>query len=140
MYLNTELFSHQRGQSNIGYIKVKKGDLILSAQNLHLGNANVNLRFEHGIISPAYKVYELNDCNAYFAQAWVKQDETKNYFLSATTEGASICRKNVVWEWLYEQPFLIPSITEQETIGQYFFYLDNLITLHQRELYNINLG
>ena len=57
MYLNSELFSHFRGSSNIGYLKVKKNDLILSAQNLHLGNCNVNLRFEHGIISPAYKVY-----------------------------------------------------------------------------------
>ena len=44
MFLNSELFSHQRGLSNIGYLKIKKGDLILSAQNLHLGNANVNLR------------------------------------------------------------------------------------------------
>lgn len=47
MYLNSELFSHFRGSSNIGYLKVKKNDLILSAQNLHLGNCNVNLRFEH---------------------------------------------------------------------------------------------
>ena len=48
MFLNSELFSHFRGSSNIGYLKVKKNDLILSAQNLHLGNCNVNLRFEHG--------------------------------------------------------------------------------------------
>ena len=133
MYLNTELFSHQRGQSNIGYIKVKKGDLILSAQNLHLGNANVNLRFEHGIISPAYKVYEPIECDASFAQAWVKQEKTKDYFLSATTEGASVCRKNVVWEWLYNQPFVLPNIDEQQQIGAFFRNLDHLITLHQRE-------
>ena len=50
MYLNSELFSHFRGSSNIGYLKIKKNDLILSAQNLHLGNCNVNLRFEHGIV------------------------------------------------------------------------------------------
>ena len=50
MFLNTELFGHQRGKSNIGYLKINYGTLILSAQNLHLGNANVNLRFEHGII------------------------------------------------------------------------------------------
>lgn len=59
VYLNSELFGHQRGASNIGYKKIKKNMLILSAQNLHLGNANVNLRFEHGLISPAYKVYEI---------------------------------------------------------------------------------
>ena len=28
MFLNSELFSHFRGSSNIGYLKVKKNDLI----------------------------------------------------------------------------------------------------------------
>ena len=132
MYLNTELFSHQRGKSNIGYIKIRKGDLILSAQNLHLGNANVNLRFDHGIISPAYKVYELNKCDPLFAQSWVKREKTKDYFLAATTEGASLCRKNVVWSALYNQPFLIPNNLEQKKIGSFFNGLDITITLHQR--------
>ncbi len=134
MYLNSELFSHFRGASNVGYLKVKKNDLILSAQNLHLGNCNVNLRFEHGIISPAYKVYELVDCNPLFMQAWVKRDSTKNFFLRASTEGASVCRKNIVWEELYKQELLVPDIEEQKKIGAYFDYLDHLITLHHRKL------
>ena len=133
MYLNSELFSHFRGSSNIGYLKVKKNDLILSAQNLHLGNCNVNLRFEHGIISPAYKVYELVDCNPLFMQAWIKRDSTKDFFLRASTEGASVCRKNIVWEELYKQELLVPNIEEQKKIGAYFDNLDRLITLHQRK-------
>ena len=92
---------------------MKKNDLILSAQNLHLGNCNVNLRFEHGIISPAYKVYELVDCDPLFMQAWVKQDKTKDFFLKASTEGASVCRKNIVWEELYKQELSVPKIDEQ---------------------------
>ena len=132
MFLNSELFSHFRGSSNIGYLKIKKNNLILSAQNLHLGNCNVNLRFEHGIISPAYKVYELVECNPLFMQAWVKQDTTKEFFLRASTEGASVCRKNIVWEELYKQTLPVPKIDEQEKIGEYFASLDNLITLHQR--------
>ena len=133
MFLNSELFSHFRGSSNIGYLKVKKNDLILSAQNLHLGNCNVNLRFEHGIISPAYKVYELINCDPLFMQAWVKQDKTKDFFLKASTEGASICRKNIVWEELYKQELPVPKINEQVKIGAFFQNLDNLITLHQRK-------
>ena len=134
MFLNSELFSHFRGSSNIGYLKVKKNDLILSAQNLHLGNCNVNLRFEHGIISPAYKVYELINCDPLFMQAWVKQDKTKDFFLKASTEGASVCRKNIVWEELYKQELPVPKINEQVKIGAFFQNLDNLITLHQRKL------
>lgn len=132
MFLNSELFSHFRGSSNIGYLKVKKNDLILSAQNLHLGNCNVNLRFEHGIISPAYKVYELINCDPLFMQAWVKQDKTKDFFLKASTEGASACRKNIVWEELYKLELPVPIINEQVKIGAFFQNLDNLITLHQR--------
>ena len=133
MYLNSELFSHFRGSSNIGYLKIKKNDLILSAQNLHLGNCNVNLRFEHGIISPAYKVYELVGCNPLFMQAWVKKDSTKDFFLKASTEGASVCRKNIVWEELYKQELPIPNIEEQTKVGEYFNSLDHLITLHQQK-------
>ena len=131
MFLNSELFGHFRGSSTVGYLKVKKNDLILSAQNLHLGNANVNLRFEHGIISPAYKVYDLIDCNPHFIQAWVKKDATKNFFLAATTEGASQCRKNIVWSTLDNQVIQVPSFEEQVTIGEFFTKLDNLISLHQ---------
>ena len=135
MFLNSELFGHFRGTTTIGYLKVKKNDLILSAQNLHLGNANVNLRFEHGIISPAYKVYDLNNCEPEFVQAWVKKEDTKNFFLAATTEGASQCRKNIEWDTLGKQTICMPAIKEQATIGSFFKCVDNLITLHQRKYF-----
>ena len=137
IYLNSELFSHFRGTSNIGYLKIKKNDLILSAQNLHLGNANVNLVFEHGIISPAYKVYELNKCDQYFVQSWVKKDSTKDFFLNATTEGASQCRKNIDWYILNNQLIVIPSLYEQIRIGKLFDCLNHLITLHQLEPFQL---
>ena len=139
IYLNSELFSHFRGTSNIGYLKIKKNDLILSAQNLHLGNANVNLLFEHGIISPAYKVYELNECDQYFVQSWVKKDSTKDFFLNATTEGASQCRKNIDWCILNNQLIVIPSLYEQVRIGKLFNSLNHLITLHQRKLEKLKI-
>ena len=137
IYLNSELFSHFRGTSNIGYLKIKKNDLILSAQNLHLGNANVNLLFEHGIISPAYKVYELNKCDQYFVQSWIKKDSTKDFFLNATTEGASQCRKNIDWCILNNKLIAIPSLYEQIRIGKLFHCLDHLITLHQLEPFKL---
>lgn len=134
MFLNSELFGHFRGTSTVGYLRIKRNDLILSAQNLHLGNANVNLRFEHGIISPAYKVYDLNGCNPDFIQAWVKKDDTKDFFLRATTEGASQCRKNIEWKTLGNQIIPMPSTIEQQRIGYIFKNIDFLITLHQRKL------
>ena len=113
--------------------------MILSAQNLHLGNANVNLLYKSGIISPAYKAFSMNRIEPTFAQAWVKKDDTKNYFLSVTTEGASVCRKNVVWEWLNKKEFKAPNTVEQKQIGILFQNLDTLITLHQREQDSVSM-
>ena len=134
IYLNSDLFSHFRGSSTVGYLKVRKNDLILSAQNLHLGNANINFNFEHGMISPAYKVFEIESCDPYFVNAWVKKESTKIFFLKATTEGASQCRKNIDWDALINQELLTPNALEQETIGKFFNQLDRYITLHQRKL------
>ena len=134
IYTNSEYFSHFRGRSNIGYLKVKRNMLILSAQNLHLGNANVNLKFDHGIISPAYKTFDLKNWNPVFANAWIKRPRANKFWDNATTAGASLCRKNIVWKDLAEQIIYIPAIEkEQRQIGSIFELFDNLITLHQRE-------
>lgn len=127
VFLNSELFGHQRGQSNIGYLKIKKGTLILSAQNLHLGNANVNLKFEHGIISPAYKTYDIVGCSAEYMSQWVKWDMTKQFFYNATTVGASECRRNVDWNMLYSQLLAVPCLAEQQKIADCLLALDEVI-------------
>lgn len=127
VFLNSELFGHQRGQNNIGYLKIKKGTLILSAQNLHLGNANVNLKFEHGIISPAYKTYDIVGCSAEYMSQWMKWDMTKHFFYNATTVGASECRRNVDWNMLYSQLFAVPCLAEQQKIADCLLALDEVI-------------
>lgn len=132
MFLNSELFDHQRGQSNIGYRKITKGMLILSAQNLHLGNANVNLRFDHGIVSPAYKTYNIQGADTEFMAVWVKREETKAFFDKATTAGASKCRKNIDWDDLYQQNLAMPLDDEQKKIGKFILTLDRLITLREK--------
>lgn len=133
VFLNSELFGHQRGRSNIGYRKVRRNMLILSAQNLHLGNAN--LRFEHGLVSPAYKIYDLYNVLPEFMYHWIKREETKKFFLDATTAGASLCRKNIVWTDLYKQNILLPkSDTEQQSIASFFTSLDRQIALHTQRL------
>lgn len=134
MYLNSELFGHQRGQSNIGYRKVRKNMLVLSAQNLHLGNANVNLRFDHGLVSPAYKIYDIIGANPEFMAHWIKREQTKDFFLNATTEGASLCRKNIIWEDLYDQYLSLPSLPEQQKISEYFTEIDRAISLQTEKL------
>ena len=135
LYLNSELFTHFRGQSNIGYRKVKRNMLILSAQNLHLGNANVNLRFETGIISPAYKVYYIHNCDPVFLSHWIKREEAKTFFENATTAGASVCRKNIVWKELYKQIIYLPTdCSEQQKIAECLSAMDDMIASESAKL------
>ena len=133
MFLNTELFGHQRGASNKGYKKIKYGTMVLSTQNLHLGNANVNQRFEHGMVSPAYKTYDISGCSIDLIAQWIKSDAAKRFFYNATTVGASVCRRNVEWDTLYGQSLFLPSLPEQEKIANLLTLLSNRIE-KQRQL------
>ncbi len=58
----------------------------------------------------------------------------KSFFLNATTAGASLCRKNIVWDDLYKQIVLIPSKNEQVKIGLFFSNLDKQISLQTQRL------
>ena len=127
MFLNSELFDHQRGASNKGYKKIDMGTLVLSTQNLHLGNANVNLRFEHGMVSPAYKTYHIHDCSIGLIAEWVKSEKAKRFFYDATTVGASVCRRNVEWDTLYDQSLYLPSEAEQERLATFLTALTTRI-------------
>ena len=132
MFLNTELFGHRRGASNKGYKKIKYGTMVLSTQNLHLGNANVNQRFEHGMVSPAYKTYDITGCSVELIAQWIKSEAAKRFFYNATTVGASVCRRNVEWDTLYEQPLYLPGIDEQDKIAKFLFLISERINKQQQ--------
>ena len=105
----------------------------MSTQNLHLGNANVNQRFEHGMVSPAYKTYDISGCSIDLIAQWIKSDAAKRFFYYATTVGASVCRRNVEWDTLYGQSLFLPSLPEQEKIANLLTLLSNRIE-KQRQL------
>ena len=132
MFLNTELFGHQRGASNKGYKKIEYGTLVLSTQNLHLGNANVNLRFEHGMVSPAYKTYRIKNCSVTLLAEWIKSEKAKQFFYDATTVGASVCRRNVEWETLYDQTLYLPTHNEQKHIAEFLSLVSERIRKQEK--------
>ena len=132
MFLNTELFGHQRGASNKGYKKIEYGTLVLSTQNLHLGNANVNLRFEHGMVSPAYKTYRIKNCSVTLLAEWIKSEKAKQFFYDSTTVGASVCRRNVEWETLYDQTLYLPTHNEQKHIEEFLSLVSERIRKQEK--------
>ena len=106
--------------------------MVLSTQNLHLGNANVNQRFEHGMVSPAYKTYDITGCSVDLIAQWIKSDAAKRFFYNATTVGASVCRRNVEWDTLYEQSLYLPCRDEQEKVAKFLGLLSNRINKQQQ--------
>ncbi len=53
---------------------------------------------------------------------------------------ASTMMTNLVANDFLQETFLVPSYPEQQKIGAFFQGLDNLITLHQRECFFVNLS
>ena len=69
-----------------------------------------------------------------FLYHWVKKDSTKDFFYDATIEGASVCRRNVIWDKLYEQSFSIPSIPEQHKIANCLSTMDDQINAYTEKV------
>ena len=134
IFLNSDIFSHQRGKSTKGYKKVSLNTLILSAQNLHLGNANVNFKFKSGIISPAYNTYEIAKENPIFISEWIKTKAFYAIVNKCSSIGASACRRNIEWTNLYKSIIRIPSLPEQEKIADFFTALDEKIEAKEKKI------
>ena len=124
-FISQELFEEYKSK----YPYPRKGDILISAS---------------GSIG---RTVEFTGKNEYFQDSnivWLNHDERlSNSFLKcfyavvkwAGIEGSTIKR-------LYNDNILntiisVPSISEQEKIGNFFVYLDNLITLHQREHFGL---
>ncbi|HEM5052110.1 TPA: restriction endonuclease subunit S, partial [Streptococcus suis] len=122
------------GESNIGYKIIKRGMVVLSPQNLWLGNINYNAKFEIGIVSPSYKVFNINGPNELYLATVLRLPKMFFEYAQASVQGASIVRRNLDLDLFGSILVQLPSFPEQEAIGNFFSDLDQLITLHQRKL------
>ncbi|WP_105129694.1 restriction endonuclease subunit S [Streptococcus suis] len=122
------------GESNIGYKIIKRGMVVLSPQNLWLGNINYNAKFEIGIVSPSYKVFNINGPNELYLATVLRLPKMFFEYAQASVQGASIVRRNLDLDLFGSILVQLPSFPEQEAIGTFFSTLDRHITLHQRKL------
>lgn len=93
-------------------------DIVLSPQNLWMGNINYNNRFEVGIVSPSYKVYSISsDFDKYFIGFMLKTHRALYKYALVSEQGASIVRRNLNIEAFGQLTFRIPSYARQKSIG-----------------------
>ena len=128
LFSQREYFSKDiASENNIGYKIVRLHDVVLSPQNLWMGNINYNDRFDIGIVSPSYKVFSITDnYDKRYIATLLKTNRALYDYMLVSEQGASIVRRNLNSEAFEQLVFKIPSIAKQREIGNAIWSLKTL--------------
>ncbi|MCG2462202.1 restriction endonuclease subunit S [Flavobacteriaceae bacterium F89] len=118
-------------KDNTGYKILKKHQLVLSPQNLWLGNINVNCDFAIGAVSPSYKVFDFNKnlTSFEFCKYLLFTNRMFYEYSQASEQGASIVRRNLDMLSFVAIPIKLPTPKEQAKIANFLSVLDKRIGL-----------
>ena len=134
-YFNKDIAS----ADNTGYKVIRRGDIVLSPQNLWMGNINYNDKFDIGIVSPSYKVFSIKHMfDSRFVASLLKSKKALWEYSLVSEQGASIVRRNLSIDGFMEIAFLIPNKEEQKTIGDTIAAVNHRIELEKSLLNGIN--
>ena len=125
------------GASVSNYGVVQTGDVVYTKSPLKsnpYGIIKTN-KEKPGIVSTLYAVYHPKE-NAFsdFIQVYFEQHARMNNYMHPLVNKGAKNDMKVSAENALKGPVCFPSRIEQESISAFFSVLDNLITLHQREL------
>ena len=136
LFAQKEYFEKQvASENNVGYKILNKGNIVLSPQNLWLGNINYNDSFENGMVSPSYKVFEIHEgFDELFIASLMKTPRMLHQYILASEQGASVVRRNLNMELFYDISLFLPSLQEQNRISEIIHQLNSV-----RELQNSKL-
>ena len=119
IFSQREYFSKDiASENNVGYKIIRLHDIVLSPQNLWMGNINYNDKFDIGIVSPSYKIFSIAECyDKRFIAALLKTHRALYNYMLVSEQGASIVRRNLNMEAFSQLVFKIPSLEKQREIG-----------------------
>lgn len=113
-YFNKDIAS----ADNTGYKVIRRGDIVLSPQNLWMGNINYNDKFDIGIVSPSYKVFSINPLfDSCFVASLLKSKKALWEYSLVSEQGASIVRRNLSMYGFMKISFPMPNNEAQRRIG-----------------------
>lgn len=114
LYLQSDYFRHQvASKDNVGYKVIRAGMVVLSPQNLWMGNININQEFEVGIVSPSYKIFKHSFYDDTIAKEWLINSRMLFNYMLASEQGASIVRRNLSLTDFYDIRISIPSNSDE---------------------------
>lgn len=120
LFLQSEYFDKEVASAdNVGYKVLRKGNIVLSPQNLWLGNINYNDKYEIGIVSPSYKTFTISEeFNPFYVACLLRTYRALYEYACVSEQGASVVRRNLDMEAFMEISFPMPSIDEQNRIAE----------------------
>ncbi|MGU7901100.1 restriction endonuclease subunit S [Streptococcus suis] len=140
-----EFFNKQVASKDVSsYYLIKKGEFAYnkSYSNGYPWGAIKRLdRYEMGVLSTLYIVFKPTSliCSDYLVSYY----DTVNWYKEVSMIAAEGARNhgllNIAPNDFFKTRLFIPTLPEQEAIGNFFSDLDQLITLHQRQLDHLKL-
>ena len=120
LFSQREYFSKDiASENNVGYKIIRLHDVVLSPQNLWMGNINYNDKFDIGIVSPSYKIFFIsNNFDKRYVAAMLKTHRALYGYKLISEHGASVVRRNLNLEAFEQLIFKIPTIDKQQEIGK----------------------
>lgn len=119
IFSQREYFSKDiASENNVGYKIIRLHDIVLSPQNLWMGNINYNDKFDIGIVSPSYKIFSIGEgYDKRFVAAMLKTHRALYNYILVSEQGASIVRRNLNMEAFSQLVFKLPTFDKQRKIG-----------------------
>ena len=119
IFSQREYFSKDiASENNVGYKIIRLHDIVLSPQNLWMGNINYNDKFDIGIVSPSYKILSIGEgYDKRFVAAMLKTHRALYNYILVSEQGASIVRRNLNMEAFSQLVFKLPTFDKQRKIG-----------------------
>ena len=129
----TELFITNKGLNNSSAKMVKKGDILYALYGATSGEVSIS-KLKGAINQAILAIQPHLNYDSQFLMQWLRKSK-ENIINTYLQGGQGNLSGNIVKELLVD----LPTYEEQQKIGAYFSNLDDLITLHQRELDHLKL-
>ena len=129
LFKQSEIFDRKIASSNnIGYKIIEINQLVLSPQNLWLGNINFNKKYVLGIVSPSYKIFKIKkSLDPQYINYIIKLPKMLHNYITSSEQGASIVRRNLNMDLFLQIKLNIPFLGEQKKIVNFLSAIDSKI-------------
>lgn len=140
LYLQKDYFNREiASKDNIGYKILKRNQIVLSPQNLWMGNINLNSKYDIGMVSPSYKIFDIKlGFDSSYIGFILRTNRAFYEYKQASEQGASIVRRNLNMDLFYDISFKLPCKVEQHMISKFINKIDFKIEQEMEKLDSLN--